>query len=781
MAVTLDSAQTGLGGGGTVDTAGIHAAIAETAASIAALNTNLGTINQRITALENTSTTPPSPPTVSSAPTLAFTGGSADVGDTATITPTVWSSGTVLSRLFQMKTNGEFTGPQFSGLTFTVPSISSPRGLSIVETANFGTFQLTAESAVSTVNVSDASLAEAIISKSQNWWAFEDTGANTGLTAHRGQVVLSVGNGKNASNMSTTGGNQGRMGRFATTSPHDDVFFISIADDGGDDGPFEWGDTDYSMGAWIAPRQSITGNTNHFLFGRTSFHVRWHGADGASEQGFELVARQADNTVVTVRPATYFTPSGGLALQHVAAAHSATDNKIYLWVNGVQSEAAFTGGIETDDTSLFSVGNLLDAAEEVIDNATSMAFDIDDLFTLNAVLTDDEATLLSTAGTGIDALAVLADVDLTPVSGGGSGGGTTPPDPPPTGTRDFTFSPFPTTAFVNTLIPTTAIEASDSDPRTVAIRSTSTISTTYEEFSVPIYRAVASSPIRSFNVQFSTQTIDVGTGIQVPIPVGAEPDEGRNYTRYSGPGNLGAWEARDSAGNVNHSFDGIITVISADGLYAHELYHAYIDHTNGQYRAWSYARIPLQTHSGTALKGPGCQALYGTYRDPTILGYGGITTHASGFSSMFGKIRGGEITNTTLWPNGPEHKLLMLLPVNIMYFNGNWSDPTENRNWIRPAVAPEAQGHAGGAIKVGQVFRIRKGVNLAAQGLSTSAGLQLGKCLQRYGCILSDNHGINHTRFHADREGANADGVALAAASADMIILKNLLTAVDGA
>jgi hypothetical protein len=78
----------------------------------------------------------PGAPVVSAAPTIAFPGGTADVGETATITQGTYSSGTVTSRTWNVIVNGVIVS-NTSTTTFTVPTSASvsPRGISVVELA----------------------------------------------------------------------------------------------------------------------------------------------------------------------------------------------------------------------------------------------------------------------------------------------------------------------------------------------------------------------------------------------------------------------------------------------------------------------------------------------------------------------------------------------------------------------------------------------------------------------------------------------------------------------
>jgi hypothetical protein len=93
-------------------------------------------------------------PVGSGAPTLAFPGGSADVGETATITQGTYSSGTVLSRNWDVKVNGSIVS-NTTATTFTVPTgaDAGQRALAVTENAVWANGVVTQTSITYTVNV----------------------------------------------------------------------------------------------------------------------------------------------------------------------------------------------------------------------------------------------------------------------------------------------------------------------------------------------------------------------------------------------------------------------------------------------------------------------------------------------------------------------------------------------------------------------------------------------------------------------------------------------------
>ena len=84
----------------------------------------------------------PTAPVISAAPTLAFTGGSGDVGENATYTQGTYSSGTVTSRDVQVVVNGTITSTTVgisNGASIAIPTSAgvSPRSFRIIELANW--------------------------------------------------------------------------------------------------------------------------------------------------------------------------------------------------------------------------------------------------------------------------------------------------------------------------------------------------------------------------------------------------------------------------------------------------------------------------------------------------------------------------------------------------------------------------------------------------------------------------------------------------------------------
>jgi hypothetical protein len=98
------------------------------------------------------SSAPPSAPTISTAPTIAFPGGSADVGETATITQGTYSAA-VNSRSWQVLINGAVNST-ITSTTFTVPVAvnTSPRAISVNELAVWNQGTISNQSQVYTAN-----------------------------------------------------------------------------------------------------------------------------------------------------------------------------------------------------------------------------------------------------------------------------------------------------------------------------------------------------------------------------------------------------------------------------------------------------------------------------------------------------------------------------------------------------------------------------------------------------------------------------------------------------
>jgi hypothetical protein len=98
-------------------------------------------------------TAPPGAPTVTAAPTIAFPGGTADVGETGTITQGTYS-GTINSRTWQVIVNG-LVVQTVSAASFVVPAsaTTSPRNISVNELAAWNNGTISNPSTTYTANI----------------------------------------------------------------------------------------------------------------------------------------------------------------------------------------------------------------------------------------------------------------------------------------------------------------------------------------------------------------------------------------------------------------------------------------------------------------------------------------------------------------------------------------------------------------------------------------------------------------------------------------------------
>lgn len=268
--------------------------------------------------------------------------------------------------------------------------------------------------------------------------------------------------------------------------------------------------------------------------------------------------------------------------------------------------------------------------------------------------------------------------DVPQVWVGGSGGG-----------RDAALQPFASNSPWNYPMGSNAVYSS-SGPIVSKMRDTSPgININGSGWSIPIFQASASDPLRTF-VVVSPYGLGSGT-FQIRVPSNAAPATGT---------------------------DGTLVIVDPSGLISHEFFQAQ-KQADGSWRASTYA--------AGVLTGSGVGYQIGYNNNYTVNSIGG-SVRAYGGSAMGGVIRAGELTNGiphALCASGPKYN--------------NFFDP---QNYIWPATRDDYDYETSGPIRMGYWFAIPPNVNLAGLGI-TGKALQIGLAMQRYGLVhvdKCDNH-----------------------------------------
>lgn len=369
--------------------------------------------------------------------------------------------------------------------------------------------------------------------------------------------------------------------------------------------------------------------------------------------------------------------------------------------------------------------------------------------------------------------------------------------------------PFKAGSYSKQKIPQNPTFRSENDSMTERLRQkTGQMVPNYYRFCSWLYTASASDPLRTFHVDplHAGQASQNPGPVTIRIPATANPDPGRNYWPYfpaSGntPG-FGSqtsdkpWDPRQGEGNptgakgdINHNYDGHISILDPDGRTLHDFYHAWQDPETGIYYAVSYTRLDIFDHDGFFISGAGCTRDFGREYPgdmssntppipgrPRTLGWG--STRAGGCSSAVLAIRKDELLNPDPSWRGPEHALAFLFHKEHQYYDGNFVNSTEGSatvpaNFRRPCSRPDTDGDdvisanlpASSRFQHGQRFAIPRGLTPSQVGVSTLAGRRLLYALQEYGGYNVDQGGLPGPggMFTITFDGANAgsDGAAL--------------------
>lgn len=782
-------------------------------AQVENLTGRVGALEQKVTLLQNTSSTTPQPgaPSTLTAPTISFPGGSPDSGETATITPGSAAAGaTITLKEYQWKINGQLVGVRFTNLDPLVPSevAIAPNAVSVIEYLHWSGGVVENPSQTYTANPAQQTIATSILNKVAAWWEFEDSGEATTFIDRKGTYHCLVGNGKNNLQMSTATGDRDRGGRFGTNGPHSDFFYVAGSGDGS---IFDAADTAFAFGGKFAMRQSISNSVDRFIWGRqigisngtlASVALWWHAGGGVNAQTFKLVVCTAGGAQTELVCDTTFTPSAGLAYAYVACWHDPAANLIYLRVNGVTKSVAFAGGPSGNNTALWSWGNGVTAAGAIWDNTYSMAYDCDSCWYMpGAFPTTAEHDMMATAGNCWDEIVTIAGA--APPAPAPAPSPSPAPAPTPPSSRNWFLTPHPVTARHNTPIPSNATWSTASDARTIAIRSPSSMVFATQSFTQWVWQATVNDPFIEVDVDphytsddggvsmsgspGSTTVVNNHAGrgtVTIRLPAGSHPDPGRVMPQHSVPIASDPWSARvdggpySGSGPVAHSYDAHFTVIDPDGKTAHQFWHIWRNRS-GRYRAVSYARIPLDTASGSAICGAGVSRDFGQFDNPNFFTLGWSSQRADGGDGLRGLIRAGEFTQGL----GAEHALAVLLMAGdggILKYDGNFGNQTEGVNFKKPATRADTQGRATKSIVMGQWFGLHPNTTASGIGVTSAVGVRLVYTLKKYGLFAVDATGGVGFNYNVDGVAAAADGAALSALSgAEKTAIKNNLLAVD--
>lgn len=318
-------------------------------------------------------------------------------------------------------------------------------------------------------------------------------------------------------------------------------------------------------------------------------------------------------------------------------------------------------------------------------------------------------------------------------------------------------TPFASNTYWRQPIPANAVYRGPNDPRTRSLKLAPVAYPNYFRFTQWVnYGKATDKKVRvRVNSGYITGNFSAGkeAWVDIYMPANARRDPGVNGG------------ADDSTWRCHRNSDGHAIFIDPDGQHAHEFWQFCNDQPNGtgQFHAVSYAKTFLggQGWNYTALA---ANNLGGAVQ---VAGWG--STRAYGGSSLGGLIRKDEVLKGSI-----KHKLALLLPANVLYWNGN-----EAQSIVKPpATRPDLAGGTGAnqTIKHGQLFGIPKSIDVTKQGFS-AAGLALALALQTYGASVVDVTG--GSTYQVDGIGANADGAALNSAAADRAKIWTMLEAVD--